>query len=118
MMNPYYYLFYKLSRFLNRKGNNEWGPVYALTVLAGWNIGFAFIKVLPVTQENFKTYYQTKLALILIVLFITNSILFLDKNRVKKIINRYNIESDISRRIGSFFVILYVVLSLGLFIFL
>ncbi len=37
-MNPYYYMFYKLSRFLNEKGNNEWGPIAAMTWFNGWYI--------------------------------------------------------------------------------
>jgi len=117
-MNPYYYLFYKLTRFLNKKGNNEWGPVYALSVLIGWNIGMAFIKVLPITHENFISKYKTVLIIIFVSLFITNCILFLNKKRVKEIINRYQVESETSRKIGNFLVILYVVFSLGLILFI
>lgn len=117
-MSPYYYLFYKLSRFLNKKGNNEWGPVYAISLLIGWNIGMVYIKVLPITGENFIGGYKIVLIVILVSLFITNCVLFLNKKRVKEIMNRYKGESETSRKIGNFLVILYVVLSLGLIIFI
>lgn len=113
-MNPYYYLFYKLSRFINKKGNNEWGPVYAISVLIGWNIGMAYVKVLPITRENFIGIYKTVLIVIFVVLFIANCILFLNKKRVKAIMTRYRKESAVSRITGNILVILYVALSLGL----
>lgn len=117
-MNPYYYLFYKLSRFLNKKGNNEWGPVYAISVLIGWNIGMAYIKILPITRENFIGSYKTVLVMILVSLFIANCILFLNKKKVKAIMSRYKGESETKRKVGSFLVILYVILSLALVVFL
>ena len=118
MMNPYYYLFYRLSQFLNKKGNNEWGPIYALTVLVGWNIVVAYVKHFGITSENSQGTYKTVLILIAIALFITNSILFLNKQRVETIMDRYNGESTKSRKIGGFLLILYIVLSLGLIMFL
>jgi hypothetical protein len=117
-MNPYYYLFYKLFRFLNKKNNNEWGPVYAISVLVGWNIGLAYVKVLPITRENLIGGYKTVLITILVFLFIANCFLFLNKKRVKEIVNRYKLETERNRKIGNFLVILYVVLSLGLIIFI
>jgi hypothetical protein len=117
-MNPYYYLFYKLSRFLNKKGNNEWGPVYALSVLVGWNIVVIYVNLFHITEGNSKGVYKTLLIIIGIALFITNSILFLNKKRIKEITNLYQGESERSRKVGNFLVILYIVLSLALIVFI
>lgn len=117
-MNPYYYLFYKLNLFLNKKGNNENGPIFVLSILIGWNIGIAYIKVFPVTQNNYQSGYKFGIIAIAIILFIINYFLFLDKNRVKEIMSRYKGESETSRKIGNSLVILYVALSLGLIVFI
>ncbi len=110
-MNLYYYLFYKISRFLNKKGNNEWGVMYAFSLLIGCNIGLIYIKVLPVTKENFNTGFKTILIVILIVLFIINYILFLHKNKYKYIVKRYENETLRNKNIGNFLVVTYVVLT-------
>ena len=117
-MNPYYYLFYKLSRFLNRKGNNENGPIFALSILIGWNLGIVYINVLPVTQVNYQSSYKLGIIAIGILLFIMNYFLFLNKKRVKGIMNRYKNESETSRKTGNVLVILYVALSLALIVFI
>jgi hypothetical protein len=117
-MNPYYYLFYKLSHFLNKKGDNEWGPIFALSVLIGWNFGFIFIKIFPITEINFEGIYKGVLIALFAILFITNAILFLNKTRLKRILNHYKGESENIRKVGNVLVILYVALSLGLIVFL
>ncbi len=116
-MNPYYYLFYKLSRFLSRKGNNENGPIFAISILIGWNIGMIYIKILPVTQANFQSNYKYGIIVIGVFLFVVNYILFLDERRVKSIVNRYKEESERNKKVGNFLVILYIVLSIGLIVF-
>jgi hypothetical protein len=116
-MNLYYYLFYRLSGFLNKKGTNEWGPIGALTLFVGWNIGILYIKVLPITKENFIGNYKTGLIIIVIALFITNSILFLNKKRNQEIMGRFKNESLRSKQRGSFLVILYMVLTIGTIFF-
>lgn len=117
-MNPYFYLFYKLNRFLNKKGNNIWGVIYAITSLIGWNIVFLYIKILGIKQENSQGIYKTILIGIAILLFITNWILFIDKQRVTKIMNRYKRESIRHSKIGNTLVLLYVLLSLCLIVFI
>lgn len=117
-MNPYYYLFYKLNKFLNKKGDNEWGPIGALTLFTGWYVSLIYVKILPVTKENFISTYKVGVIFLAILIFIINSILFLSKDRVNKIINRFDGESDISRKIGNFLTILYVALSFGLIFFI
>ncbi len=113
-MNPYYYLFYRLSRFYNRKGNNPIGPIGAISVLIGLNALVVYSWILPIMQEraqgiNTKGYMALALAII-----IANSFLFLNKRRVGEIMIRYSDESVRSRRIGGFLVIVYVVLTVGL----
>jgi hypothetical protein len=117
-MNPYYYLFYKLSRFLNKKGKNENAPIFALSILIGWNIGIVYIKGCPVTQESYQSTYKYGIIAIVIVLFIINYILFLDKIRVKEIMSRYKRESEASRKAGNFLVVLYIVLTLAFIVFI
>jgi len=112
-MNPYYYLYYKISRILNKKGNNEWGAMYALSLLIFINLIIVYINVFHVTKENFKNNgYKTGLIIIGIVLFITNYALFLYKNKYKQIIKRYEKETLRSQRIGGFIVIMYFGLTL------
>ncbi len=116
-MNPYNYLFYKLTRFLNKKGNNEWGPIYAITILLGWNIVIIYVNCFRITEENSKGGFKYGLIVIVIILFITNSVLFLNKKRQLEIIKRYQNESHRRSRIGSFLVLLYVAFTLGSIIF-
>ena len=116
-MNPYYYLFYKLNLFLNKKGDNEWGPIGAITLFIGWNIVIVYVNLFDINEKNLNSIYKTILIIISILLFMTNSILFSNKQRVSNIINHYNSESERSSKIGTFLVILYVALSLGLIVF-
>jgi len=113
VMNPYYYLYYKISRILNKKGNNAWGAMYALSLLIFVNLIVIYINVFHVTKENFiSSGYKIGLIIIGIVLFITNYALFLHKNNYKQIIKRYEKETLRSRRIGSLLVILYFIITL------
>ena len=111
-MNIYYYLFYKLSRALNKKGNNELGAIQGLSMLVSLNIVLIYLNVLPVTRENYHGGYKIGLAFVLITLFVINSILFLNKKRRKEIMQRFKAESQRSRRIGNFLVITYVVMTI------
>jgi hypothetical protein len=111
-MNIYYYLFYKLSSALNKKGNNEWGPIGAITFLISLNIGLTYINIFPVTDENFADGHKTILIVVGIILFVSNTFLFLNKKRCREIMERYKKESLRSKRVGSFLVIFYVVITL------
>jgi len=111
-MNIYYYLFYKLSDFLNKKGKNEWGPIAAITFLISLNIGLLYINIFPVTSENFVEGHKTILIIVGVFFFLLNTCLFLNKKRLQKIINRYKGESLKNKRMGSFLVILYVTITL------
>ncbi len=116
-MNPYYFLFYKLNRFLNKKGNNEWGVIYSITVLIGSNIVIAYVKFFNITQEESEGVYKIILITIGILLFVTNSVMFLNKKLVERIMNRFNNESETKRKLGNAAVLLYVVLTLALIVF-
>lgn len=84
-MNLYYYLFYKLSQFLNKKGDNEWGPIYAITIIILMNIIFVYVKLFDITEENSQGSYKTILGIVIICIFITNAILFQDRGGSKKL---------------------------------
>lgn len=116
-MNPYYYLFYKLSRFLNKKGNNEMGSIYAITIIILMNIVFIYVKSFHITRENSHGLFKVILGIVIVCLFAANTILFQNKTRVKEIMNRFKGESEANRKIGNFLVILYVALSLVLIVF-
>ncbi len=112
-MNPYYYLYYKISRILNKKGNNAWGAMYALSLLIYINIIVIFVNVFHVTKENFIiSGFKIGFIIIGIILFVTNYAIFLHKNKYKHIIKRFEKETSRSRRIGSLLTIIYFVLTL------
>ena len=110
-MNIYYYLFYKLSAILNKSGKNEWGPIAAITLLISLNIGMIYINVLPVTNKNFNTGHKTILVIIFFSLYLLNTILFLNKRRFQKIKSRFEDETRKSNKMGSFLVILYIIIT-------
>ncbi len=116
-MNPYYYLFFKLTRFLNKKGNNEWGVIFAISGLIGWNFVLAYVKFFNITQEESAGTYKVILIIIGILLFSTNALLFTNKNRVEKIVKRYQNESIVRKKLGSIAVLLYAILTISLIIF-
>ncbi len=111
-MNIYYYLFYKLSGVLNKKGKNEWGPIAAITFLISLNIGLTYINIFPVTSENFVKGHKTILIIVGVLLFLLNTFLFLNKKRCREIQKRYQGESLRSKRIGNFVVLLYITLTI------
>ncbi len=114
-MNPYYYLFYRISRLLNKKGNNEMGPIFAISLVIVWNVTTVpYIVARRFANEDFSGVNRLVLVLIMALIWITNLVLFLNKERVKEINYRYKGESERSRRIGGFLVILYLVLSFAL----
>lgn len=112
-MNIYFYLFYKFNRILNKNEDNEWGPIGAMTFFLGLNIGMAYIMFFRITRENFDGTYKVILIIILASLFVFNSILFLNKTRVNRIMKRYEKESRTSKRIGGWLMVLYILLSFG-----
>lgn len=111
-MNPYFYIFFKFSQFLNKQRDNEWGPIAAITFFTGQYLFIAYGVFFNINESNFS---ENKIVLfaIGISLFIFNSIIFLNKKRAEEIIEFYNEESQTKKNIGNFFVILYMVLPLG-----
>ncbi|HLN71818.1 MAG TPA: hypothetical protein VK205_00885 [Prolixibacteraceae bacterium] len=121
-MNPYYYLFYKFNHFLNKKGSNEWGSIGAITFIIGQNIVFIYVHIFNIndryiSEKDLNGIYKTILFIIAILLFVINSILFSNKQRVTEIVDSYKGESDVQRKLGNAIVILYVVLSICLIVF-
>jgi lipopolysaccharide assembly outer membrane protein LptD (OstA) len=116
-MNPYYYLFYKLTYFLNKKGDNEWGVIFALSGLLGWNVVIVYVKAFNITQDNFNGIYMSTSIVIAILLFVANSAMFLNKKRVERIMNRYKNETELKRKIGNVAVLLYAALTVALIVF-
>jgi hypothetical protein len=117
-MNPYYYLFYKLTRFLNKEGNNEWGVIFTITIVVLMNIIVIYVRSFHITQGNSHGLFKVILGIVIVVLFATNAILFQNKRRVAEIMKRYHGESETSQKVGDTLVILYVLFSVGLIVFL
>jgi|GEM_PF-6376671 len=92
------------------------GSIYAITIIILMNIVFIYVKLFHITRENSQGLYKVILGIVIIFLFVTNIILFQNKKRVNEIMNQYKRESERSRKIGSFLVILYIVLTLALII--
>lgn len=119
-MNPYHYLFYRLSRVLNKKGNNEMGPIQGVSLLFTLNVTAIFIKVMGPIPDHLRMGAKVALGLLLVVLYILNFYSFGNEHKAMRIVNRYKRESDLHRRIGGVAVLLYVVISfllLGMTIF-
>ncbi len=116
-MNIYYYLFYRVSKVLNKKGDNEWGPIGALSFFLLINIIVFYINVFQVNNENFNSGYKQGLIVIGIIIFLVNSVLFFDKKRSRNIIKRYEKESHKSIILGGWLVAIYIGLTfLSIFI--
>lgn len=109
-MNPYYYLFYKINRVVNKNEDNEWGAIFGITVLIGWNFALIYNKT---TKDDINSLDRHKPYLIgfIIVLFIINSILFSNRDRVSRIEARYKNESRTNKIIGGIIVIIYVIIT-------
>jgi hypothetical protein len=102
---------------LNKKGDNEWGVIYAVSLLPGIVLVIGYVRVLKITPEIFDGGYKYSLILLLVVLFILNSVIFLNKKRVYRIMNRYKNESETQRKLGNAAVIVTALLSLLFILF-
>lgn len=114
MKNPYYYLFYRFNQFLNKKGDHELGPMFGVSVIVALNLSVVFRKLLPISKENFDGLYKYSYIILLILIYVINSILFYDRKRVNRIMEQYRKESQTSKRIGGWLIVFYVLFSLGL----
>lgn len=114
MKNPYYYLFYRFNQFLNKKGDNELGPMFGVSIIVALNLSVVFRKLLPISKENFDGLYKYSYIILLILIYVINSILFYDRKRVNRIMEQYGKESQTSKKIGGRLIVFYVLFSLGL----
>jgi hypothetical protein len=94
------------------------GPIYAITIFMLMNFIFIYVKSFQITKENSHGLFKVILGIVIVCIFFTNTILFQNKNRVKKIMSNYKSESETYRKAGNFMVILYVALSLTLMVFI
>jgi len=67
--------------------------------------------------RKFSRYLQENINTIVILLFVTNWVLFINKARVNEILNRYKLESVTSMKIGNILLYLYIFIPLGLILF-
>ncbi|MAO08212.1 MAG: hypothetical protein CL596_05825 [Alteromonas sp.] len=109
-MNPYYYLFYKLTSLFNKKGNHEIGPIYAITISVFLYFLLVFLKILQLTKENFNSTYKYYIGGAVLALFIINYLVFRQKKLVDRIKNKYENERPKSKIIGNIFVIIFMIL--------
>jgi len=114
-MNFYKYLFYKLYSFVKsvdkRKGA-EWGAMNALSILVLTNVGILHNKLFSVAKGSYTSNWKIPLILIGVLIYATNYLLFVHKNGFASIEKQYKNETPTKRRIGTFIVILYLLLTL------
>jgi hypothetical protein len=112
-MNIYYYFFYKISVILNKKGNNEWGPIAAITFFPLISTVPFIVMLMPDDITDLKNIYGFGLFTIASVFFIINTFLFLNKKRRLEIQKRFQGESLRSKRIGNIIVLLYIIFAIA-----
>lgn len=118
-VNPYYYLYYKLSCFLNKKGDNRSGPVYVLSFLIGLNILFIYAiisKSFEIELRPNDKHVYAFLILFLCFLYF-NKYVFLYKKKDLVIVDHFKNKSLASKKLGTFLVICYIILSIILLFF-
>lgn len=112
MKNPYYYLFYKISKVINKKNNNEMGVMYALTLLITINFITIIGKIVDINESNYRNQNNRAILFIfIIVLFVSNYFIFIHNNRFKKILKLYINESKRSKLIGNTLVLTYIIVT-------
>lgn len=94
-----------------------WGVIYAVSLLPGIVLVISYVRVLKITPEIFDGVFKYSLILLLILLFILNSVMFLNKKRVNRIMNRYKNETEAQRKLGNAIIILTALLTIALIIF-
>lgn len=108
MKNPYYYLFYRLNILFNKNGENEWGPIGLISFFTGQYISIIYDQLISIIGISFS---QNTLVVIgiFIAVFILNSSLFLNSNRVHKINESFQKESLIQKRLMGFVIVLLII---------
>ena len=112
-MNIYYYFFYKISGVLNRKGNNDLGPVVAITFFPLLTTVPVIAYFIPNNVTNLKNVYGVGIVIICILFYILNSFLFLNKKRRREIQRRFQGESLRNKMIGNIIVLLYIIFAIA-----
>lgn len=110
-MNIYYYFFYKISGVLNKKGNNDLGPIVAITFFPIATTIPILVYFIPDDVTNLKNIYGVGIVIFCLLFYILNSVLFLNKKRRREIQKRFQGESLLSKRIGNFAVLLFIIIS-------
>lgn len=110
-MNIYDYLFYRISGVLNKKHNNEWGVMYALSFLIYVNLIEFYVAAFSISSKNFNHGYKVGIIIIGILIFIGNYFIFLHKDRYKKIENKYRNEPVRKKKIRGILIGLYIVIT-------
>lgn len=112
-MNIYYYFFHKISGVLNKKGNNEWGPIATITFFPLVSTVPVIVWLIPDDITDLKNIYGSGLFAFALAFFVFNSILFLNKKRCREIQRRFQGESIQSKRIGNIIVLLYIIFAIA-----
>ncbi len=119
-MNPYYYVFARIYRMLNRKrhwSGSEWNVVFALTLGVCLNLMTIYIKVFKVTSEGFNKFHKVPIVAIGLTFFLFNCYLFIYKDKYKRIISAYKGEPTLRKTIFGILIVLYFMVTFALIIF-
>lgn len=111
MKNPYYYFYYRLNNFVNKHGNNELGPISAVTFITGQYLLIIYSKVFNLNEVSISEHKFIMIGIV-ITLYIVNCIIFLSKERVKTINNIFINESVKNRKLRGFLLVLFMLAPL------
>lgn len=112
-MNVYYYLFYRISCAINRRGNNGWGVITVMSGLVSANIVLMYLKMLNLVGGSYGDMHRAIIVAICVTVFWGNYFLFLRRDRYRKIEMRYRDESSSARTVGIILTVLYVAITMG-----
>lgn len=116
MINPYYYIFYRFNLVLNKRGDNQWGTISAISFFTTLYLMIIFGTLFDINQGS-SSQDKSLLVVIGLAVFGLNSVLFLDSNRVNRIMESYRHESANKGKIRAFFVLAYIIAPLVWIVF-
>jgi hypothetical protein len=112
-MNIYYYIYYKLYKFVckTNKGIAEWASMIFYSLLLFFNIVTVLYYLHLLKSGVLVRNGQGVMVSTEVFLLIINYALFIRNRRYLKVLKKYSNETNTYRFIGSFLVILYIILS-------
>jgi len=117
MINIYYYTYFKLYKLVEKTNREvvEWASMIFFSELLWFNI-ITILYYLNFLQSDFIKHHAKVVVLLMVLLFLINYFIFINKHRYQKIIKLYSGESRNRKVIGIVLVITYSIVSIYLFL--